>query len=83
MVLPSDQEVLGSVPGSAMEFFCSGELFHGMYGLVVSVFQCPLCMLSSVLFLEKVPAFCLPQVRGSPPVMYIFLYVVHRKLQTL
>ena len=40
--LPTDQEVPDSIPSSAMGFLNSGESFHGMYGLGVSVYQCPL-----------------------------------------
>ena len=39
------QEVPGSIPGYVMGLFSGGELFHGMYGLGVSVFQCHLFML--------------------------------------
>ena len=37
-LLHTDKEVLYLIPGSAMEFFSSGELFQGMYRLGVSVF---------------------------------------------
>ena len=43
-----DQEVLGSVSGSAVEFVSSGKF--SMYGLGISVFQCPLSMFSCVVF---------------------------------
>ena len=36
-VVPFDQEIPGLIPGSAMGFFSSGLLFHGSYGLGVSV----------------------------------------------
>ena len=35
--LPTDQVVLGTIPGSAVRLFSSGELFHGIYEL--NVFQ--------------------------------------------
>ena len=35
--LSTDQDVLGSTPGSAVGLFSIGELFH-MYGLAVFVF---------------------------------------------
>jgi hypothetical protein len=38
MLLSIAQEVSGSIPGSAVGFLFSGELFHGTHGLVVSVF---------------------------------------------
>ena len=41
-LLHTDQDVTGSIPGSTSRVFSNGELFHGMYGLSVSVFQCPL-----------------------------------------
>ena len=28
--LPTDQEVLGSIPSSALEFFSSGDTVHGV-----------------------------------------------------
>ena len=34
-----DKEVLGLIPGSAVEFFFSGELFHGMHVLVFQYFS--------------------------------------------
>ena len=37
-----DQVVKDLISGSALGFFSIGELFHGMYGLTVCVFQCPL-----------------------------------------
>ena len=40
--MPFDHEVPASVPDCAVEFFCSGVLFHGVYGLGVFVFQYPL-----------------------------------------
>ena len=43
----SDQEVPYSIPDSAMGF--SIELFHGIYGLGLSVYQCPFNVFFSVL----------------------------------
>ena len=40
--LCTDQEVPASILCSALGFFSSGEVFHSMYGLFVSVFQYPL-----------------------------------------
>ena len=40
--LLSNQEVLSSIPGSAVNFFSSGAVFHSIDGLNVSEFQCPL-----------------------------------------
>ena len=42
MSLLSYQGIPGSIPGSSVGFFSSGELFHGMYrmGIFVSMF-CP------------------------------------------
>ena len=31
--LPIVQEISGSIPSSALEFFCGGELFQGMFRL--------------------------------------------------
>ena len=61
--LTTDQEVPGSIPGSAVGFFSSGELFHGMHRLEVYVFfvhvqSCivfwggPCTLLSSVLLCQ-------------------------------
>ena len=47
MPLPTEQEVLCFIPSSAMGFFSSGELFHG-----VSVFRCLIHVLSCVIFRE-------------------------------
>ena len=41
----TDQEVPGLILVSAVGFFASGDLFHGVYGLAVSVFQDPLPIL--------------------------------------
>ena len=46
---PSDQEVSGAIPGSAVRFFSYGELLLGVHGLCVSVCQCFLLMFCSVL----------------------------------
>ena len=48
-MLSIDQEVTSSITGTIMGFFCSGELFHHMYGMCNPVFQCPLTLFSSVL----------------------------------
>ena len=45
--LPTDQEVSGTIAGSAMGFLFSGELFHDMFVLGI-LFQYPLSMLLSV-----------------------------------
>ena len=56
MPLPSDQEVTGSIPSSAVLFLSSGELFLAMYRLRVSVsfvhVFCP------VLSSDDVPTLC-------------------------
>ena len=72
----------GSVLGWVVGFFASWELFHGIYGLVVSAFHCRFSMLCLVLFSEEVPALCWPQVRGGSPVMSLFIYVVHGNSST-
>ena len=45
----SDKEVPGSIPDCAVEFFYNEVLLHGMYGMGVSLFQCPLFIYSLVL----------------------------------
>ena len=35
--LSTEQQVLGSIPGSALGLFSSGELFHSIYGLGISL----------------------------------------------
>ena len=72
--LSTNQEVLGSVPGSAFKYFSSGELFHDMYGLDVSVVQFPLSMFCPVLSSKDIPELC----EGSI-IVSLFLYVVHRR----
>ena len=37
--MPIDQEVPGLIPGFALRFFSSADLFYDMYGLDVTVFQ--------------------------------------------
>ena len=76
--MPTDQKVPGSIPGSGVRFFYSWELFHGMYGLSDSIFPCPLSMFFPVLSSEEVPAFCLPQVSGGPPIVPVFIHLVYR-----
>ena len=76
--LPTDQEVPCWISGSAVKFLHSDELFHGLYKLVVSVFYCPLSMFCPVVYSENTPAPCRQQVRGGPPVVSLFKYVVHR-----
>ena len=49
MSFPTDQEDPGSIRGIAIECFSSEELFHGIYGLGVSVFHCPLSMFCHLL----------------------------------
>ena len=39
---------------------------------------CALSLFSPVLSLEEIPAFCWPQVRGSSPVLSLFVYMVHK-----
>ena len=51
MSLSSDQEGLLSILSLSWDFFSSRELFHGVYGLGISAFQCLLSMLCYVLFL--------------------------------
>ena len=45
--VPTEQEVLG---------FSTRELFHGMYGVVVSVFHCTLSMFYPVMYSGNAPA---------------------------
>ena len=59
----TDQEVRGCVMG----FFSSGESFHDMYGVGISVFPPPFTMLCFVL--------------GEGPIS-AFIYVVHRNSST-
>ena len=47
--LPYDQEVPSSIASSVMGFFSDGELFHGVYGLDASAFQCPLSIFCPLL----------------------------------
>ena len=75
--LSTDQQVPGSIPGPASGFFSNWELFHGMYGLGVSVLHCPLSRFCPVLYSEKAIVLCWPQVRGRPPVVSMFIYVVN------
>ena len=68
--LLTKQEILGSIPRFAVEFLPNGKLFHSMYGFSVLVFQCQCSVL-----------YCL-QRRSSrgPSIVYIFLYLDHRKV---
>ena len=52
-----DQEISGSIPGSAMGIFSSAELFHGVYGLAASEFQHPLAVFCPALPSEEVNFF--------------------------
>ena len=45
---------------------------------VVSKFKCPLSMFCSKLSLEEAPELSCLQIREVPPVVFIFLYVVHK-----
>ena len=56
--LPTEQEVLGSISGSAVELFCKGQIFHGTCGLGVSVCQYFLSIFCPVLFSEETHALC-------------------------
>ena len=56
--LSTYQEVSGSIIGSTVVFFSSGELFHGMYGLGASEFHCPLFMSCPMLSSEYALVFC-------------------------
>ena len=47
--LNTDQNVINSISGSAVGFFSSGELFHGLNGLAVSVFEFPFFLFCFVL----------------------------------
>ena len=78
MLLPTDQEVPGSIPDSAMGSFSSRKLFHGMCRLGVSVFHCPSSMFSPMLSLEEAPALCWLQVLGDPPIVSLILCVGQR-----
>ena len=53
MSLPLDKEVLGSIHSSAVGFFCSRELYHGMYGLCIPVFHCHFFMFCPMLSSEE------------------------------
>ena len=67
------------MPGSNVGIFFSGKLFHGIYGLFFFfVFQCPLSILYPELSSEEASEFCWQQFRGSPPIVSVLLYVVHR-----
>ena len=61
--LSFDQDIPGWIPGSAVGFFSSGELFHGMYGLDASVYR---CNSSSVVF-QVGPCILLITDQGKPP----------------
>ena len=50
-------------------------------GLGVSVFQCPLSMLYTVLSSEASPALCSPQIRGGHRIVSVFFCVVHRNFR--
>ena len=76
ILLFSDQEVSDSIPGPTVGFFSGGKLFHGIYGVGVFVFQCPLSMLCPVLSWEASSALCLPQVNWGPSVVSEILYSV-------
>ena len=62
-------------------FFCSWEIFHGKYGICVSIFQRLLPMFCLVLSSGKTTAVCFPQVREGPLIVSVFLHVVHRNLR--
>ena len=51
--LSSDEDVLGSISSSDVGFFSSGELFHGLYGMVV----CVLCSHSVLCCLWRRPQY--------------------------
>ena len=57
MLFSIEQEGSGSISGSAVWLFPSGQLFPGMYGLGISVFQSSL-----VLFSDEAPALFWLQV---------------------
>lgn len=69
------QEISSSIPRSAVCFFSSGKLFHGMYRLVRPVFHCPLSLFCPALASEETAAFRWPQVRECP----LIGFAVHRK----
>ena len=56
ILLPTDQEVPGSIPGYAVRLFSSGEQFHDMNGLNFSVLQNFSFMFSPVLSSEEAPS---------------------------
>ena len=50
-----------------------------MYVLSVSLFHCRLSMFCPMLSSVEVHAICRTHIRGGPPIVFIFLNVVHRK----
>jgi len=89
--LPSGQEATCSIPGSVVGFLYSEELFNGMFGLGVSVFQSPMAIL--VLLFLLVLFVCLLSLKETfillttghwrPPIDSVFLYGVHRNFNIL
>ena len=74
------EETSGSIPISAMRFFSSGLLFHSIYRLGLSVFQC-LCQCSFLCSLGRRPLQSdAHRSLRSAPSEPVFLYVVHRNI---
>ena len=63
--LATDGEVKGSISGSAVSFFSSGQLFHSMYRLSVTVLQFPFATFRPVLSYEELPCTVLTTRRGD------------------
>ena len=61
ILVPTDQEVLGSIPDSALKVSSSGEVFHSIY--VWWVFHCPLYIFCLILSSYGSPQFCRQTVR--------------------
>ena len=51
------QKISGSIPDFGVEIFSNRRLFHGMFGLSVCAFQCPLAIFCPVSSSEKAPVF--------------------------
>ena len=72
MSFPSDQKILGSIPYSPI-FLYIDEIFHGIYGLIISILQGPLSVFCLGLSSEETLALCWPQVRLDPPIVSVYV----------
>ena len=70
--LPTHQDVSGSIPSPAVGFFCTGELFYGLFGLGLSVFSVSFIHVMSCNVFEEGP-FILPD-HSSGEVLQLGLY---------